>query len=229
MKSQKRKPRHTTLGASFGKGPYPDSVKVISETGEIQFYKDGKKIIPLASEMDYSYHRKTKEKVVRKYPIDPNQIMLHADYSIYNLDTVYIADTNTERDLSVTCVIKGKPVIGSNGDNAGVRFRSKPYIVFKGMQSKPEQHAWKLLLEREFSIEDGITGLIVDSDLDLIPEYNSRTMPITEDYFVPEQVQLIYASADVGKEHILNKIMSQADKAAKTMLNKIKSGEVVVE
>ncbi len=38
----------------------------------------------------------------------------------------------------------------------------------------------------------------------------------------------MYASADVGKEHTVNKVMSQADKAATKMTKQILSGEVRV-
>ncbi len=229
MNSNSRKPRHVTIGASFGKGPYPDSLKVNPGTGEIQFFREGRLIEPLVSMVDQSYHRKSKEKVVRKYSVEPNNILLHPDYSIFNLDTVYVADTNTEENLSVTCVLKGKSVFGSNGEKEGVRFRSKPYLVFTDFHIKPERRAWKQLLENNLSNNDKKTALVVDSDLDLIPKFNSREIPIVDDYFLPEGVQLIYASADVGKEHMLNKVMSKADKAAKKMIERIKSGDLVVE
>ena len=70
--------------------------------------------------------------------------------------------------------------------------------------------------------------MIVDSDLNRLTAFNTRSEPIFDDFFLPDGVQLIYASADVGKEHVVNKVLSQADRGASAMLKKIRDGEVSV-
>jgi hypothetical protein len=137
-------------------------------------------------------------------------------------------DTNTKDDLSVTCVIRGNPVFSEDGVKQGIRFRLCPYHVFKGCQESPERAAWREVILSEYSEKDGETRMIVDSDLNRLTAFNTRSEPIFDDFFLPDGVQLIYASADVGKEHVVNKVLSQADRGASAMLKKIRDGEVSV-
>ncbi len=228
MKNPDRKPRFITLEARFGDKTVPDRLHFTPKTGEVRFSSSGATVSPLECSIDFSYSRTRKEKSVRRYPVSPSDIKLHPDYAIYNADTVYVVDTNTKDDLSVTCVLRGNPVFSEDGVKKGIRFRSCPYLVYKGLQESPERAAWREVILREYSEKDGETRMIVDSALNRLTAFNTRSEPIFDDFFLPDGVQLIYASADVGKEHMANQVFSQADKGASAMMKKIIAGEVSV-
>jgi hypothetical protein len=189
---------------------------------------DEKNIKPEFSNIDWAYLRASKEKVVRKYPSAAGDINLHPDISLMQYDTFYAIDTNTERTISVTGIIKGVIEKDIDGIKKGIHFKGAPSYVVRGINQSPERSAWRYLLENGISVDDGKTLLIVDSDLSDLDDFNHRKKPIIGDYILPSNVQLMYASADVGKEHITNKVISMADKSAKQLLSKILSGEVNV-
>ena len=56
-------------------------------------------------------------------------------------------------------------------------------------------------------------GLIVDSDLGNISAYNQRKKPILDPFFLPPNVQLVYATSDAGKS-VVNKSLAIADSIA---------------
>lgn len=64
--------------------------------------------------------------------------------------------------------------------------------------------------------------IIVDSDLDKLPLYNSRELPIIDGYYLSERFSLVYASADGGSEYFPNKLIRICDKQAIKALNQIK-------
>jgi hypothetical protein len=48
-------------------------------------------------------------------------------------------------------------------------------------------------------------------------------MPIIDDFYLPADFTLIYASADVGKEYVPNRLISLCDKEANSVLARIKA------
>ena len=227
---QKMKPRFVTLEANFKDGSYPDSVTFNKETGILEFENNGELLTPKTANVEWAYARQKKEKPIRKYPIDEENIQLHPDYSLMQADTIYVIDTNTDtkNKISVSCILQGTPRLDENGEKIGIHFKSLPYLVVKGNIESPEKAGWCQLIKREVN-EPGINILIiVDAYLDELELYNSGERPVLGEFYLPRNVNLMYASADVGKEHIVNKVMSQADKAATKMTKQILSGEVCV-
>ncbi|MHB8222677.1 MAG: hypothetical protein ACYDHV_07520, partial [Desulfurivibrionaceae bacterium] len=69
-------------------------------------------------------------------------------------------------------------------------------------------------------------GIIVDSDLGNLKEYNSRNQPIFDNFLLPEKFQLIYASSDTGKDLFANKMLKYADKASSLCLEALRDGTI---
>lgn len=69
-------------------------------------------------------------------------------------------------------------------------------------------------------------GMVVDSDLGRVNAMNMRKEPVLGSYYLPPNIQLIYSSADVGKDSITNKALTFADSAATQCLRAIASGNV---
>ena len=102
---------------------------------------------------------------------------------------------------------------------------------FIGVKSdKVENFGWLAAIEeltaRGFMPQSTRVGMVVDSDLGNLSDYNNRRKPFIGTHFLPPNVQLIYASADVGKENIVNKVLSVADSVSGQVLDAVISGEV---
>lgn len=102
-----------------------------------------------------------------------------------------------------------------------------PRLVFLAkLDTKPERYGWmryiKALINGKTFLNDRSYGIIVDSDLNEIPKINSYETTICEDFYLPKNMSLIYASADTGMENLQNKLIKQTDKIAAQTLHSIK-------
>lgn len=68
---------------------------------------------------------------------------------------------------------------------------------------------------------DHYFGIIVDSDFGSLSAINNRTIPILDDFYLPENIQLIYASSDKKNDTFLNEAISFCDKIAKQVLDSL--------
>lgn len=76
--------------------------------------------------------------------------------------------------------------------------------------SQPEQQNWIRLIETLKSnchcMDQRKIGIIVDSDLGNIPDFNNRTKPLLDEYFLPDEYELIFASDKVS-DNIFNQMI----------------------
>lgn len=84
--------------------------------------------------------------------------------------------------------------------------------------ANPERYGWMKVIEavvrwKNFKPECSY-GIIVDSELGLIPKMNAREEPLFGDFFLPDNMTLIYASADAGQENFYNKLIKATDQVA---------------
>ena len=101
-----------------------------------------------------------------------------------------------------------------------------PRLIFLAkLGTKPERYGWMrmidALLKSNLYNAEWSYGVIVDSDLDELQKINAREKSIIDDFFVPNNISLIYASADVGKESLLNKLIKSTDQVAKISLDSV--------
>ena len=57
-------------------------------------------------------------------------------------------------------------------------------------------------------------GVVVDSHLDDLPSFNARSRSLPNGSSLPKGFELIYGSADVGKDHVAPLLISRCDRAA---------------
>lgn len=69
-------------------------------------------------------------------------------------------------------------------------------------------------------LHDKQIGIVVDSELGHIKEFNSRERYIIDSFYLPQNFKLIYASADKN-DTVLNWAIKQCDIAAGEILNYI--------
>ena len=186
-------------------------------TGEISFGAD---MINVYSEV--SYERLKGQKVLSRVPQKKRQLSFSTDEALEkNYEYIVAADTNTAtiegKEVSVTGVVTATPTMlpGPKGLRNCWKFDVPFCIEFIGAKKGPENLGWAATLE-QLHLRGCVTsvtkiGMIVDSNLGNIPAYNARTKEILPGILLPAAVQLIYASADTGKENIINKIIAVAD------------------
>lgn len=107
------------------------------------------------------------------------------------------------------------------GDN--LNLFSPPRLIFLSKNGRnPERYGWMKVIEGMMQhelFEDNLShGMIVDSDLKDIAKINSGELPLNDVFFLPKNISLLYASADVGKDVLINKLMRAADGIAKQSL-----------
>lgn len=148
-----------------------------------------------------------------------------ADDIIKNYDIIFAADTNTIQfpEIGANCSagVVYKCEIHQTSELGG-ELQCKPYRLIRWIWNAEiaiENITWLQAIkeiQKEESSEQRI-GLVVDSDLGHIEEYNNRTLPLAEDFYLPDNFTLIYGSADYTDTWI-NKIIRLCDKEASGQL-----------
>lgn len=146
---------------------------------------------------------------------------------VKNFDIVYAADTNTKKifngkyNFSIGCVFKG--IINQTHENGGniscERFATYAWI-WSG-EYTIEQETWvKAILKIQADeSEEMRIGFVVDSDLGKLEAYSDRSQPLLNNFYLPPNFTLIYASADYSDEWT-NQMIKICDRFASLDLEK---------
>lgn len=144
-----------------------------------------------------------------------------------NFDVVYAADTNTKpihngkRNYSIGSVYKGE--IRQTSENGG-EICCKRYAAFAWVWSgdrKIENETWVRAMRKiqAEELDNKRIGFVIDSDLGNYEAYNNRTMPLLNEFYLPENFTLLYASSDYSDEWT-NQMIKLCDKSASADLEK---------
>lgn len=98
-----------------------------------------------------------------------------------------------------------------------------PRLIFLAAKgSKPERYGWMKFMQAfqdsRFYDERLSFGVVVDSDLDELRKIENNEIVLAPSFTLPSNFNLIYASADGGKENMLNVLIAAADKVASNAL-----------
>ncbi len=224
-----KKPRQWSINVEF-ENPATELRIGDFSNGNIQaFDNDGVPVKPAKVDYEVGYKREKKKKVINKIELDSTRFAVNPDETLQKFDLVYAIDTNTRtassKLLSVTGVVLCK--IDHVADGVlDVWYKPFHALEFWNIKDHPENVAWMKVIQ--FITQDPAynpnnkIGLIVDSDLGNLPAYNARSMPIYPNFYLPENFELIYASAEVGKgEFFLNHLISMSEDMAKSLLARI--------
>lgn len=230
-KKVNRKKRETNIFFDMGK-PVTFNKLSISKTGNIVLMKDDQEILPEKVFIETSYSRdnpKKQKKVLNKLPLDPQKIVASADKAFNKYYSIFAIDTNTEfinqNKISVCSIVLCK--INPGDEYSIARFGLVKTIEYWNIQEKPELIALidviDMIISNPTFNRNWKIGIVIDTELDKLLKINNREIPIYYDCFLPEEIELIYASAEVGKEYLPNIMINQCDKEAKKILNEIKT------
>ena len=142
-------------------------------------------------------------------------------------DRIYAIDTNTHTDRGSACVsVSAIHMATIEPFNYSISLAKVGLVSlpeFRDVGSKPENVAWRTaieLIQGSPSIAaDFRIGIIVDSDLGVLSATTIGRCPIEGDFYLPELYTLIYASADIGRDQMSNKLIALSDKESRRLLD----------
>jgi SEC-C motif-containing protein len=226
-----KKQRRVSITMDMGEPVAPNRLR-ISPTGAMELLKDSLPLTPVEVYHDINFDRKKGPKVLNKTPLNSNDLIIDPNIVLQNFDRIFAMDTNTKTKngsiISVGCVVLCK--FSNHNEMLFAEFAPIHCFEFRNVKNRVENVAWmkafQLMTATPHHYNFSKIGFIVDSDLGSIPAYNNRTKAIYSDYYLPQNIELIYASADVGKEYLANKLISLCDKEATKLLESILSDKV---
>lgn len=230
MRPSGKKPRKEQVVVSFGREVKLNGIKVNKITGEIEFFNGTKKVIPKRADYSISFSREKGDKITSSASLDASQqVLIKSNSDTLHYDLLVAVDTNTKiirnELISITsyqpCKVKQ---IGN--DHILLAILKSCCFEFRNLKVNPEQFGWMFLIEAIMRGQKGKPqnfGLIVDAHLDRHESYNSRESAILEDFFLPQNFQLIYASSDKSNDKIYNQLISLCDKSASSIIRMIEN------
>ncbi|WP_346297330.1 hypothetical protein LRC39_11390 [Rhodopseudomonas sp. P1] len=169
------------------------------------------------------YQREKKPKIIHHIRYRrPSHFSARAEDALALYEQVWAIDTNRRDAFDVTMNVAAVCALDPEGE-------SKPKdcvgLAFGKVKGNPELFAWRkfieFLLQNEIIDPSKRYALVVDSELNRIDELNRRTMPIHSEFILPNNFDLIYATADAGRSLIFNKALRRSDKLATVTLGSI--------
>jgi hypothetical protein len=152
-------------------------------------------------------------------------------------DSVCAIDTNTKLIDSQVVSIGFAVQCGSGMPvRQGMRFpfRAQGLICFKGCPAgEAEKRGWLELINvirahPEYSDASRI-GIVTDHDRDRHAQYNSRSLPILGESYLPDNFSLLYAGSDSAEPNPLNALVRICDKSASHLLRVLEhDGRLVI-
>lgn len=227
-----KKPRKTNLTMEMGKidGSVKNHVEMRFASGNVEILINDVPRVPEAALSQISYEKKKQTtKIINQISLDTNQLASNPDYALKKYDLIFAIDTNTDdlngEEVSISCCLATQLDLTYYKDKPSIqKYAIKYFMEFRSIKQKAENIAWMTFIQRLISETPNLPqlkiGLIVDSDLGNIPAFNNQSLPIYADFYLPQNIELIYASAD-KKGHLVNWLISICDKEAKYLINDI--------
>lgn len=166
-------------------------------------------------------HKKEKggNKITTRYYSETPNISIVPEDVIGEFDYIFVIDTNTKLVENVRCCAA---VIGwLLYHNEKIVLKKFMHILFEiDVEDKNfEKYSWQKFIEELMKQElgDCKIGLIVDAYLGDIKSFNEG-VEILDNFRLPSNITLMYASADKKNDSVLNWAISQCDKGATELL-----------
>lgn len=183
---------------------------------------------PTSATVGEAYIRKSKPKILRQIQSDPTNIILDTTLLLKNHDVTLVVDTNYQvhEDFYV-CVSSSTVIIYEieEGRRIGYSYPQDDFLFSTTQKENPERFGWWDIIARFTNSplynDKNNCGLVVDSDLKELTKINSREATIWGEHYLPIGFQILYASADSGRESYINKEIKLCDSRAKKTLSQV--------
>lgn len=196
------------------------------ENGRFWFTgRDGKVIEDGPFNFTRSYIGENKERVVARATNLPGAITNVGSW-VMNFDVIFAIDTNTEKykDIYISAGAVCQGTIVKESKDSGT-INSGQWLIFDwyhrgntNMETKTWVETIKII-QLAFSSDTRI-GIVIDSELGNLEDYNNRKIPLRDNFYLPENFIMMYASADRTDEWC-NGMIRQCDDIAKKRLREI--------
>jgi hypothetical protein len=224
-----RRPRTIDVYFDLGENPPPVDGSRMSRSGEVSLLFRGQPVRVQTSRVEVSYERPKGAKVLQRVFLDPAAPTADAQWSLRRYDRLYAIDTNTRRVaggcITATAVVECwfQPL---DSQHEVAEIVSVLAFTFDDEAESPERVGWRETITRiqnaPWYTSDLRVGLIVDSELDELPAYNTRQRPILGDFFLPPSFELNYASPEVAREGLANFMLARCNREANSILARLK-------
>lgn len=232
---QSRQERRQALTLDFGRPVAPTGIQFDLDFGRVRFLDDRyRPITPEAAWLISEYARPKGPKVINHVPQDAEApLSATLGSALLRYDRLYLLDTNSCETLServaVTAVYYGQ-LRRLDVATSMLALSFVGMLEFHGVRRiNPERLGWSTLIQIVRSAPDydvrWRVGLFVDSELDRHASLNARSEPLYDDFYLPVNFRLMYAS-DSGSDSAFNKVMRNADKLARDVLAGVRRGVV---
>ncbi len=199
---------------------------------------DSQTVVGIKDDNDYPLIGKARLEFSRERENKKSPKMLHAstspnektwfstNHQLLAYDHLIAVDTNTHRlNGSTVSITAAYHVIPERHEHGVARCRAAVILLLElwNVVEKPENMGWYHVLTaiQEHPVDyAGKVGLIVDSDLGEHRAFNSREKPIFGDYFLPENVTIIYGNDKGGAEHLSTKMIKHCHDLASDLYKK---------
>jgi hypothetical protein len=232
---QTRRPRTTVIQFDYGVPTTINKLQV-SESGIMSLQLNGKAKQPVAAHLETTYERVGKHpKVIHHTPLDPAAPGVNPNLVLERFDLLLAIDTNTVSNLdgSISLAVVVKCEYHDLGENRLAHWEPVHAIEFHNITGKAENIAWRTVIENiaatpHFDALASI-GVVIDSDFGRIAGFNSRSVPIESDFYLPPKFELLYATADAGSEYVANRMLARANQVSRAILRQMSGGKLNTE
>lgn len=208
-----------------------NDVKVITLDGQI--------VTPDSVSTQTYYERKSgKDKILNSVPGILNNTQNTPLYLARKYDEIWVVDTNTKQvsgeTLSVTSIGGYKFKEEPNESVVKVSRFDSANLVFKGISIEYcEKFGWckaigRIMTRSDFS-ENLKIALVTDHAFDTHAALNRQEKVIIGETYLPKYIELLYASSEVGKEYILNKLIGAGDTEAKKIIRSFETDSCYID
>ncbi len=174
----------------------------------------------------HAYFGEKKIRVLSEIPKDASDNSLDLNKKLKRYNSILAIDTNTKIIKGETYSIGYSCQLTHKINNDKIIWTLHPVQVFIiiGKGEKYENRNWVSLVKylqshKAHNLNHKI-GIIVDSDLGEIGDYNKGLKPVFDDFILPEQFEFIYAS-DKASDNVLNDSIRHCHKVAKLLLDNL--------
>lgn len=222
------KPERFVISFKPGEDSSLTSVRINAD-GQVKFLDaDGSEAIPEEVERQVQHDRTKGPKVRSKAPLLGDSVSFDGVSHLEMYDKLIGIDTNTtvvgDRKVSISAYFPFVLNKVQGGFQAKQLSKHVQLLEVVGEIEKPELFAVAMMVSmREFcdlNQANQRIGIITDTELGKLDQFNQRLLPIYGAQYLPMGVQFLYASSDVGSE-IPNKVIRMCDTAASQSIREI--------
>lgn len=217
-----KKPRGNTLSLDFPASGIPMGLRYDGTEFQL-LYHDGSASKPTEAYLESHYDRGRKPKVLHRIQLHPSlangRVSINDQLAQYQ--SLVAVDANTvelpEGQLSVCAVVLALYKERSASE-IHIEVRKSCLIEVRDLQASVAERYGLFhilqMLESDPKFQQGKMGVIIDHNLSHLNAFNSRKKEIVDDYYLPSNAELIYATADSGVENLPNKLIRDCDTLA---------------